>query len=107
MDEVIEKVKMFWLLNERELEKLHYKKAVITPLVGDIYLIEFIPMTEKDPWVIISKDDDGTYELFENMEGDVIGSLNQRVYGLYKNLGNALSSVLKGNSLTNRSYAYR
>lgn len=106
MDEIEEKVKEFWMLHELELRKLHYKKVTISKLIGDSYWIEFLPTTEKDSWVLISMEN-GLYELFENMEGDVKGSLNQRVYGLYKNLGSALNSVLKGNSLTNRSYAYR
>lgn len=103
MQKQIEKVKNFWTENETALRSLHYASVSTMWSDGILSLIEFNPMTEKDPWVIISFEG-GQYLVLENMDGDISGYTNQRFYGAYKNLGNALNSVLLGNSLTNRKY---
>lgn len=103
MDRQTEKVKNFWTDNETSLRALHYAKVSITKDNGIISLIEFVPLTEKDPWVIISYEG-GNYLVLENMDGDVPNCTNQRFYGSYKRLGSALNSVLLGNSLTDRKY---
>lgn len=102
MDKLTEKVQKFWTDNEKMLRSLHYK-SVSTWKYDGISLVEFTPMTENDPWVIISYES-GKYLVLENMDGEVPGYTNQRFYGAYKNLGSALNSVLLGNSLTNRKY---
>lgn len=103
MQKQIDKVKNFWTENETSLRALHYAKVSITKDNGIISIIEFIPLTENDPWVIISYED-GNYLVLENMDGEMPGYTNQRFYGAYKNLGSALNSVLLGNSLTDRKY---
>ena len=102
MDRLTEKVQNFWTDNEKLLLSLHYKSVSIW-MHGTISLVEFTPMTENDPWVIISYES-GKYLVLENMDGELPGYTNQRFYGSYKRLGNALNSVLLGNSLTNRKY---
>lgn len=102
MDKLTEKVQKFWTDNEKMLRSLHYK-SVSTWKYDGISLVEFTPMTENDPWVIISYES-GKYLVLENMDGELPGHTNQRFYGSYKRLGNALNSVLLGNSLTNRKY---
>lgn len=102
MDKLTEKVQKFWTDNEKLLRSLHYK-SVSTWKYGGISLVEFTPMTENDPWVIISYES-GKYLVLENMDGELPGHTNQRFYGSYERLGNALNSVLLGNSLTNRKY---
>ena len=103
MDRQTEKVQNFWTDNETSLRALHYVKVSITKDNGIISLIEFVPMTENDPWVIISYEG-GNYLVLENMDGDVPNCTNQRFYGSFKRLGSALNSVLLGNSLTDRKY---
>lgn len=103
MDRQTEKVQNFWTDNETSLRALHYAKVSITKDNGIISLIEFVPLTENDPWVIISFES-GKYLVLENMDGDISGYTNQRFYGAYKNLGNALNSVLLGNSMNDRKY---
>lgn len=103
MQKQIEKVKNFWTENETALRSLHYASVSIMESDDILLLIEFNPMTEKDPWVIISFED-GQYLVLENMDGEMPGYTNQRFYGAYKNLGSALNSVLLGNSLTDRKY---
>lgn len=103
MDRQTEKVQNFWTDNETSLRALHYAKVSITKDNGIISLIEFVPLTENDPWVIISYEG-GNYLVLENMDGDVPNCTNQRFYGSYKRLGSALNSVLLGNSLTYRKY---
>ena len=103
MDRQTEKVQNFWTDNETSLRALHYAKVSITKDNGIISLIEFVPMTENDPWVIISYEGDN-YLVLENMDGDVPNCTNQRFYGSFKRLGSALNSVLLGNSLTDRKY---
>lgn len=102
MDRLTEKVQKFWNDNEKLLLSLHYKSVSIWNY-GGISLVEFTPMTEKDPWVIISYEG-GKYLVLENMDGELPGHTNQRFYGSYKRLGNALNSVLLGNSITDRKY---
>lgn len=102
MDRLTEKVQKFWTDNEKMLRSLHYK-SVSTWKYDGISLVEFTPMTENDPWVIISYES-GKYLVLENMGGELPGHTNQRFYGSYERLGNALNSVLLGNSLTNRKY---
>lgn len=102
MDKLTEKVQKFWTDKEKLLLSLHYKSVSIWKY-GGISLVEFTPMTENDPWVIISYES-GKYLVLENMYGELPGHTNQRFYGSYKRLGNALNSVLLGNSLTNRKY---
>ena len=102
MDKLTEKVQKFWTDNEKMLRSLHYK-SVSTWKYDGISLVEFTPMTENDPWVIISYES-GKYLVLENMDGELPGYTNQRFYGSYERLGNALNSVLLGNSLTNRKY---
>lgn len=102
MDKLTEKVQKFWTDNEKLLRSLHYK-SVSTWKYDGISLVEFTPMTENDPWVIISYES-GKYLVLENMDGELPGHTNQRFYGSYKRLGNALNSVLLGNSLTYRKY---
>lgn len=103
MDRQTEKVQNFWTDNETSLRALHYAKVSITKDNGIISLIEFVPLTENDPWVIISYEG-GNYLVLENMDGDVPNCTNQRFYGSYKRLSSALNSVLLGNSLTDRKY---
>lgn len=103
MQKQIEKVKNFWTENETALRSLHYASVSTMESGGILSLIEFNPMTEKDPWVIISFES-GKYLVLENMDGDISGYTNQRFYGAYKNLGSALNSVLLGNSLNDRKY---
>ena len=103
MDRLTEKVQKFWNDNEKMLLSLHYTRVSTMESDGILSLIEFNPMTEKDPWVIISFES-GKYLVLENMDGEVPGYTNQRFYGAYKNLGSALNSVLLGNSLTDRKY---
>lgn len=103
MQKQIEKVKNFWTENETALRFLHYASVSTMWSDGILSLIEFNPMTEKDPWVIISFEG-GQYLVLENMDGDISGYTNQRFYGAYKNLGIALNSVLLGNSLNDRKY---
>ena len=93
MDRQTEKVKNFWTDNETSLRALHYAKVSITKDNGIISLIEFVPLTENDPWVIISYEG-GNYLVLENMDGDVPNCTNQRFYGSFKRLGSALNSVL-------------
>ena len=102
MDKLNEKVQKFWNDSEKMLLSLHYK-SVSTWKYGGISLVEFTPMTENDPWVIISYES-GKYLVLENMDGELPGHTNQRFYGSYKRLGNALNSVLLGNSITDRKY---
>lgn len=102
MDRLTEKVQKFWNDNEKMLLSLRYKSVSIWKY-GGISLVEFTPMTENDPWVIISYES-GKYLVLENMDGELPGHTNQRFYGSYKRLGNALNSVLLGNSLTDRKY---
>lgn len=102
MDKLTEKVQKFWTDNEKLLRSLHYK-SVSTWKYDGISLVEFTPMTENDPWVIISYES-GKYLVLENMDGELPGHTNQRFYSSYKRLGNALNSVLLGNSLTYRKY---
>ena len=102
MDKLTEKVQKFWTDNEKLLRSLHYK-SVSTWKYDGISLVEFTPMTENDPWVIISYES-GKYLVLENMDGELPGHTNQRFYGSYERLGNALNSVLLGNSLTDRKY---
>lgn len=102
MYKLTEKVQKFWTDNEKLLRSLHYK-SVSTWKYDGISLVEFTPMTENDPWVIISYES-GKYLVLENMDGELPGHTNQRFYGSYKRLGNALNSVLLGNSLTYRKY---
>ena len=102
MDKLTEKVQKFWTDNEKMLRSLHYK-SVSTWKYDGISLVEFTPMTENDPWVIISYEG-GKYLVLENMDGELPGHFNQRFYGSYERFGNALNSVLLGNSLTNRKY---
>ena len=85
------------------MRSLHYASVSIMESDDILSLIEFNPMTEKDPWVIISFEG-GQYLVLENMDGEMPGYTNQRFYGAYKNLGSALNSVLLGNSLTDRKY---
>lgn len=103
MDRQTEKVQNFWTENETALRSLHYAKVSITKDNGIISLIEFVPLTENNPWVIVSYEG-GNYLVLENMDGDVPNCTNQRFYGSYKRLGSALNSVLLGNSLTDRKY---
>ena len=103
MDKLKEKVQNFWTDNETSLRALHYASVSIMESDDILSLIEFNPMTEKDPWVIISYES-GKYLVLENMDGELPGHTNQRFYGSYKRLGNALNSVLLGNSLTDRKY---
>lgn len=103
MQKQIEKVKNFWTENETALRSLHYASVSTMESGGILSLIEFNPMTEKDPWVIISYES-GLFLVLENMDGEVKGRTNQRFYGAYKNLGSALNSVLLGNSLNDRKY---
>lgn len=103
MQKQIEKVKNFWTENETALRSLHYASVSTMGSDGILSLIEFNPMTEKDPWVIISFED-GQYLVLENMDGEMPGYTNQRFYGSFKKLGSALNSVLLGNSLTDRKY---
>lgn len=103
MDRQTEKVQNFWTENETDLRSLHYASVSTMESGGILSLIEFNPITEKDPWVIISFEG-GKYLVLENMDGDISGYTNQRFYGAYKNLGSALNSVLLGNSLTDRKY---
>lgn len=103
MQKQIEKVQNFWTDNETSLRALHYASVSIMESDDILSLIEFNPMTEKDPWVIISFES-GKYLVLENMDGEMPGYTNQRFYGAYKNLGSALNSVLLGNSLTDRKY---
>lgn len=103
MDKLTEKVQKFWTENEKLLSSLHYASVSTRKFAGIIMLVEFTPMTENDPWVIISYES-GKYLVLENMDGEVPGYTNQRFYGAYKNLGSALNSVLLGNSLTDRKY---
>ena len=103
MDRKTEMVKKFWTDNEKALRALRYASVSITKIYGIVTLIEFVPMSEKDPWVIISFEC-GKYLVLENMDGEVPGYTNQRFYGSFKRLGNALNSVLLGNSLTDRKY---
>ena len=103
MQKQIEKVKNFWTENETSLRALHYASVSIMESDDILSLIEFNPMTEKDPWVIISYEG-GKYLVLENMDGEIPGYTNQRFYGAYKNLGSALNSALLGNSLTDRKY---
>ena len=102
MDKLNEKVQKFWTDNEKMLLSLRYKSVSIWKY-GGISLVEFNPITENDPWVIISYES-GKYLVLENMDGDVPNCTNQRFYGSYKRLGSALNSVLLGNSLTDRKY---
>lgn len=102
MDKLNEKVQKFWTDNEKMLRSLHYK-SVSTWKYDGISLVEFNPITENDPWVIISYES-GKYLVLENMDGELAGYTNQRFYGSYERLGNALNSVLLGNSMTNRKY---
>lgn len=102
MDRLTEKVQKFWNDNEKLLLSLHYKSVSIWNY-GGISLVEFNPVTENDPWVIISYES-GKYLVLENMDGELPGHTNQRFYGSYERLGNALNSVLLGNSLTDRKY---
>ncbi len=103
MDKLTEKVQKFWNDNETSLRALHYASVSIMESDDILSLIEFNPMTEKDPWVIISYEG-GKYLVLENMDGELPGHTNQRFYGSYKRLGNALNSALLGNSLTDRKY---
>lgn len=104
MDKLTEKVQKFWTDNEKLLRSLHYASVSARKFAGIISLVvEFTPMTENDPWVILSYES-GKYLVLENMDGELPGYTNQRFYGSYKRLGNALNSVLLGNSLTNRKY---
>ena len=103
MQKQIEKVKNFWTENETALRSLHYASVSTMESDGILSLIEFNPMTEKDPWVIISFEGD-KYLVLENMDGEMPGYTNQRFYGSFKRLGSALNSVLLGNSLTDRKY---
>lgn len=103
MQKQIEKVKNFWTENETSLRALHYASVSTMEGGGILSLIEFNPMTEKDPWVIISCES-GKYLVLENMDGEIPGYTNQRFYGAYKDLGSALNSVLLGNSMTDRKY---
>lgn len=103
MQKQIEKVKNFWTENETALRSLHYASVSTMESGGILSLIEFNPMTEKDPWVIISFEG-GKYLVLENMDGEMPGYTNQRFYGSFKRLGSALNSVLLGNSLNDRKY---
>ena len=103
MDKLTEKIQKFWTDNEKLLRSLHYASVSARKFAGIIMLVEFTPMTENDPWVIISYES-GKYLVLENMDGELPGHTNQRFYGSYKRLGNALNSVLLGNSLTKRKY---
>lgn len=103
MDRLTEKVQKFWTENETALLSLHYASVSTMDSDGILSLIEFNPITENDPWVIISYES-GKYLVLENMDGELPGYTNQRFYGAYKNLGSALNSVLLGNSLTDRKY---
>ena len=103
MDRKTEMVKKFWTDNEKALRALRYASVSITKIDGIVTLIEFVPMSEKDPWVIISYES-GLFLVLENMDGEVKGRTNQRFYSAYRRLGNALNSVLLGNSLTDRKY---
>ena len=103
MNKLTEKVQKFWPDNEKLLRSLHYASVSARKFAGIIMLVEFTPMTENDPWVIISYEG-GKYLVLENMDGEIPGYTNQRFYGAYKNLGSALNSVFLGNSLTDRKY---
>lgn len=104
MDKLTEKVQKFWTENETALRSLHYTSVSARKFAGIISLVvEFNPITENDPWVIISYES-GKYLVLENMDGELPGRTTQIFYGAYKRLGNALNSVLLGNSLTDRKY---